>query len=167
VLRSLMDVAYDRFDRFQVATPADNIHPGQLSQGFSSAGCLTLPGRYANGQHTGAWADFRRAAGIDDASDGRQFSLMLLTGLDATMAANIRVSGGDKASLVRLRAGSKGDAVLRVQTALGLAPDSSRLIGPNTRSALINFQATKLGWAGGIYSAAMDQMLGLKVWQSS
>ncbi len=167
VLRSLMDVTYDRFDRFQVATPADNIHPGQLSQGFSSAGCLTLPGRYGNGQHTGIWADFRQAIGIDATSDGRQFSLILLTGLDAAMAANIRATGGDKARLRRLRTGSKGDAVVRLQNALGLAPDASRLIGPNTRSALISHQVAKLGWADGIYSPAMDQMLGLKVWQGA
>ena len=70
--------------------------PALLAQGFSSAGCLTLPGSYVNGQHTGSWADFRSALGIDDQSDGRQFSLVLLTGLDAAMAANVRVSGGNK-----------------------------------------------------------------------
>jgi hypothetical protein len=167
VLRSLLDVTYDRFDRFQIATPADNIHPGQLSQGFSSAGCITLPGRYANGQHTGIWADFRAGLGIDARSDGRQFSLVLLTGLDAAMAANVRVSRQTGSTLTRLRFGSKGDAVARLQSALGLAPDSSQLIGPATRNALIKRQIEQLGWADGIYSPAMDELLGLKVWGSA
>jgi hypothetical protein len=167
VLRSLMDVTYDRFDRFQIATPADNIHPGQLSQGFSSAGCITLPGRYANGQHTGIWADFRHALGINAQSDGKQFSLLLLTGLDAAMAANARVSPQGGSTLTRLRFGSKGDAVGKLQSALGLAPDSSQSIGPVTRNALINRQIEKLGWADGIYSPAMDELLGLKVWGSA
>jgi hypothetical protein len=164
VLRSLADVSYDRFDCFHRATPANNIHPGQLSQGFSSAGCLTFPGRYANGQHTGSWADFRSALGINDQSDGRQFSLVLLTGLDAAMAWNIRVAGGNKLILARLRTGSKSDIVMKLQAALGLKPDPSQLIGPVTRHNLIYRQIEKLGWADGIYSAAMDELLGLKVW---
>jgi len=164
VLRSLADVSYDRFDCFHRTTPANNIHPGQLSQGFSSAGCLTFPGRYANGQHTGSWADFRNALGIDNQSDGRQFSLLLLTGLDAAMAWNVRVSGENKSALTRLRTGSKSDAVTRLQAALGLKPDQSQLIGPITRHNLIYRQIEKLGWADGIYSHAMDELLGLQVW---
>jgi hypothetical protein len=164
VLRSLSDVTYDRFDCFHRTTPADNLHPAFLAQGFSSAGCLTLPGNCINGQHTGLWADFRNALGIDGQSDGRQFSLVLLTGLDAAMAANIRAAGGDKSALRRLRTGSKGEAVTRLQAALGLDPDASQLIGPITRHHLIYRQHAKLGWADGIYSPAMDQLLGLKVW---
>jgi hypothetical protein len=164
VLRSLADVTYDRFDCFHRTAPADNIHPALLAQGFSSAGCLTLPGSYVNGQHTGSWGDFRSALGIDDQSDGRQFSLVLLTGLDAAMAANVRVTGSDKWALMRLRTGSKGDAVSRLQAALGLDPDASKLIGPITRHHLIYRQIEKLGWADGIYSQAMDKQLGLKVW---
>jgi hypothetical protein len=167
VLRSLQDVMYDRFDAFPVATPGDNVHPGQLSQGFSSAGCLTLPGRFSGGQHTGAWADFRRALGVDDSSNGKQFSLVLLTGLDAAIAAGIRQTQGDAGTLFRLRHGSKGPMVAKLQTALGLAPDASQLIGPATRSALIKRQAARLGWADGIYSAAMDDLLGLNVLETS
>ncbi len=164
VLRSLSDVTYDRFDCFHRTAPADNLHPAFLAQGFSSAGCLTLPGNYTNGQHTGLWADFRNALGVDEQSEGRQFSLMLLTGRDAAMAANIRVSGGNKSTLMRLRTGSKGETVVRLQNALGLDPDSSQLVGPLTRHHLIYRQHEKLGWADGIYSPAMDQLLGLKVW---
>jgi hypothetical protein len=73
VLRSLEDACYDRLDRFVAAVPADNIHPAQRANGFSSAGCLTLPGLFANGNHTGAWQAFRAALGIGAGSNGRQF----------------------------------------------------------------------------------------------
>ena len=163
VLRSLHDVVYDRFNSFPIATPADNVHPGQLAQGFSSAGCLTLPGRYSGGQHSGAWADFRRSIGVDAGNDGKQFSLVLMTGLDAAIAADLRRTQGDPLTLFRLRHGSKGAVVARLQAALGLEPDPSQTIGPVTRSALIKRQAEKLGWADGIYSAAMDQWLGFNI----
>lgn len=163
VLRSLNDVMYDRFDRFVIATPADNVHPGQLATGFSSAGCLTMPGRFDGSSHTGLWRDFRAALGIDGGSDGKQFSLVLLTGLDAGLAADARMTGNGAEPLARLRHGSKGAAVARLQAALGLAPDPSQLLGPVTRDALVKRQIAKLGWADGIYSAEMDALLGLTV----
>ncbi|KQQ86781.1 hypothetical protein [Massilia sp. Leaf139] len=163
VLRSIADLQYDRFDPFLVATPADNIHPGQLSEGFSSAGCLTLPGRFAGGSHSGVWRDFRAASGLDRAHHGELFSLMLLTGLDAAAATRVRTAGTDPASLRRLRHGSKGERVAALQAALGLAPDNSRLVGPITRAALVRRQASVLGWADGIHSPAMDGLLGLRV----
>jgi len=164
VLRSIADLEYDRFDPFLVATPADNIHPGQLSEGFSSAGCLTLPGRYAGGTHSGIWREFRAASGLDRARNGDLFSLMLLTGLDAAAAARVRTAGVDPASLRRLRHGSKGKHVVKLQAALGLKPDQSQLVGPITRAALVKRQASVLGWADGIYSPAMDGLLGLGVY---
>lgn len=164
VLRSIADLEYDRFDPFLVATPADNIHPGQLSEGFSSAGCLTLPGRYAGGTHSGIWREFRAASGLDSARNGDLFSLMLLTGLDAAAAARVRTAGADPASLRRLRHGSKGKRVAALQAALGLEPDQSQLVGPITRAALAKRQASVLGWADGIYSPAMDGLLGLRVY---
>jgi hypothetical protein len=163
VLRSVDDVTYDRFDRFPIATPADNVHPGQLSQGFSSAGCLTLPGFYASGRHSGFWKDFRDALGVTDTSDGKQFSMLLFTGLDAILAAEARQSGVGPGNLVRLRHGSTGPRVARLQGALGLSPDPLQLMGPVTRKALIDRQAAKLGWADGIYSPVMDSLLGLNV----
>ena len=163
VLRSVDDTVYDRFDRFPIATPADNVHPALLAQSFSSAGCLTIPGTHSAGRHTGAWKDFRDALGVTDTSDGKQFSMLLLTGLDAILAAEARQASSSAAGLMRLRHGSKGPLVARLQTALGLSPDSSQLLGPVTRKALIDKQAAKLGWADGIYSPAMDSLLGLKL----
>jgi hypothetical protein len=164
VLRSLGDLMYDRFDALPVATPADNIHPGQKSVGFSSAGCLTLPGFFQNGQHTGLWKDFRAAAGVGANSNGAQFSLLLVTGLDAALAASVRNGNRPASELRRLRHGSQGPRVAALQQALGLAPDATQRLGPVTRSALIAKQTAKLGWADGIYSPAMDEALGFRIY---
>lgn len=164
VLRSLFDVVYDRFDEFPIAVPADNIHPGQMRQGFSSAGCLTMPGFYAEGRHTGIWKDFRVAAGFDDGPNGKQFSLLLVTGLDAAMAARARIANAGMDGLRRLRHGSAGARVAALQGGLNLASDPQRLVGPVTRRVLVERQARVLGWADGIYSPAMDELLGLNVY---
>ena len=174
-LRSTNDVVYDRRDFWHKCAPADNIHPGRRQNGFSSLGCLTLPGDYvmASRKHTGLWADFRVALGMDrifDNSDnGKQFSVMVLTGLDAALASSIRSAGeaDDREkvleALVRLRFGSQGDAVAKLQQKLGLAPDNSKLIGPVTRLALVAKQQEVLGWADGILSPETDAALGLGV----
>ncbi|MXP66019.1 hypothetical protein E0493_21990 [Roseomonas sp. M0104] len=167
VLRSLDDATYDRRDRFVEAVPADNVHPGQRRSGFSSAGCLTLPGQFRHGQHSGSWAAFRKAAGFDESMLGKQFSLVLLTGLDAVMAAELRRTGGDRSALRRLRHGSRGEAVSRLQEALGLAPDASRLMGPVTRAALARAQSARLGWADAIHSPEMDGLLGFAVFNGT
>jgi hypothetical protein len=173
VLRSLGDVTYDRMDTWHKCAPADNIHPGQMSQGFSSAGCLTLPGFYSGaGGHTGLWAEFRDALGLQGRAteNGRQFSCVLLTGLDAAIAVRLREEGaaGDEARVLqqlgRLRHGSRGERVARLQQRLGLAPDASQLLGPVTREALVRRQVQALGWADGILSPAMDARLGLGVY---
>jgi hypothetical protein len=159
VMRSLDDVTYDRLDHFPIATPADNVHPGQMQTGFSSAGCLTMPGFYSQGRHTGIWSDFRAALGFDDSSIGKQFSMMLLTGLDA-----IAASDGGADGLVRLRHGSRGERVASLQRALGLTPDTSQMLGPVTRKAFIDRQQAKLGWSDGIYAPAMDGLLGFNIY---
>lgn len=170
VLRSIEDVTYDRLDVWHDCIPADNIHPGQLNTGFSSAGCLTLPGSFRNGQHTGAWAQFRAALGLTGQNEnGRQFRCVLLTGLDAAVSAALREEGAladddrVRENMVRLRHGSQGEPVRKLQDALGLEPDQSQLVGPVTRAALIQRQQQHLGWADGILSPAVDRELGLGV----
>lgn len=177
-LRSLEDVVYDRRDFWHDCAPADNIHPGRRRQGFSSLGCLTLPGDYDRGSrvHTGLWADLREALGMGRTfaagDDGRQFSVMLLTGMDAALAASLRTAGGldDPAranpALLRIRFGSAGEAVARMQQQLGLEPDSSQLVGPVTRLALVTRQQRRLGWADGILSPDVEADLGLSVFNS-
>ena len=167
VLRSLTDTIYDRLDAFMITAPADNVHPGQMSRGFSSAGCQTLPGFYANGQHTGIWSDFRAALGVTSGSNGKQFSMMLLTGLDAAVAAQVRAGTRTSADISRLRHGSSGARVAALQQALGIAPQANAQLGPKTRQALIARQVSKLGWADGIYAPVMDGMLGLQIYPST
>jgi hypothetical protein len=170
VLRSLEDVTYDRLDVWHKCAPADNIHPAQLSAGFSSAGCLTVPGFFRKGRHTGAWAQFRNALGLSGQNGtGRQFRCVLLTGLDAAVAAALReqeaLSDQERVRehLVRLRHGSQGELVRKLQDTLGLAPDASQLMGPVTRGALVQRQQERLGWADGILSPAVDRELGFGV----
>lgn len=167
VLRSINDVIYDRFDRFVTATPADNIHPAQMAPSFSSAGCLTIPGFYANGRHTGSWADFRAALGLGPGSNGTQYSVMLLTGLDAALAAQIRGGVGNMAQISRLRHGSTGPKVAALQRALHLPVEARAQIGPSTRQALVALQVAKLDYADGIYGPAMDERLGLNIYASA
>jgi hypothetical protein len=174
-LRTINDVVYDRRDFWHKCAPADNIHPGRRNTGFSSLGCLTLPGDYkmSNKTHSGLWADFRVALGMGKtfaASDnGKQYSLVLLTGQDAALAASLRQSGDlddaakTKAALRRLRFGSQGAAVAALQQKLGLAPDQTKLLGPVTRAALIERQQQVKGWADGIVSPETEQALGLNV----
>jgi hypothetical protein len=164
VQRSLSDLIYDRGDLFAVATPADNIHPGILKNGFSSAGCLTLPGKFAAGRHIGSWKRFREAAGIAGAPDGTQRSALLLTGLDLACAARVRAGVADRSSLRRLRHGSHGNRVKALQAALGLEPDPKGILGPITRKALCERQAAVLGSADGIYAPTMDDALGFHIY---
>lgn len=175
-LRSIDDVSYDRRDFWHRCAPADNIHPGRRRQGFSSLGCLTLPGDYDRGSrgHSGLWADFRMALGMGRtfaaSDDGRQFSVMLLTGADAALVAALRDRGDldrpeVQRALLRLRHGSAGPAAARLQEQLGLAPDRQQLIGPVTRAALIALQQRRLGWADGILSPEMEADLGLDVFE--
>lgn len=175
VLRSINDVVYDRFDYWDKCAPADNIHPGRRNDGFSSLGCLTLPGNYdkPSQQHSGLWADFRVALGMGrvfaDTDTGKQFSVTLITGQDAALAATLRLSGEitdkakSEAALLRIRFGSQGPVVAALQAKLGLVPDASQLVGPVTRAALIAKQQAALGWADGLLSPEMDTSLGLGV----
>lgn len=172
VMRSVTDTVYDRRDLWDLCAPADNIHPGRLNTGFSSEGCLTFPGNYrmADQSHSGLWAGFRKALGLgavsSTAENGRQVSCMLLTGLDAAIASRLQVAGQLEdvsvagPALARLRYGSKGGEVGRMQTKLGLATDASQTLGPVTRQALVKAQQARLGWADGIWSAEMEAALG-------
>ncbi|MCE6969053.1 hypothetical protein [Cereibacter sphaeroides] len=173
-LRSIDDVTYDRRDFWHRCAPADNIHPGRRREGFSSLGCLTLPGDYdrQSRTHSGLWADFRVALGMGRtfaaSDDGRQFSTVVLTGADAALVARLRQGGELERPeiarlLMRLRFGSTGPAVARLQEQLGLEPDPQRLIGPVTRAALIALQQRRLGWADGILSPEMEAELGLRI----
>ena len=114
--------------------PFDNIHAAMLSSNskppyFSSCGCQTVSGAYRNGVPTGAWAEFRKAAGLahppsfvpgsnqNTQDDGREFDYVLLTGKEAQVAAS-----GNGAQLRALRFGASGDGVSELQEKLAAQP---------------------------------------------
>lgn len=142
VRRSSNDLRYDRTDAVDPCAPGDNIHPSffrNAEMGFSSFGCQVVVGSADHaGNHTGPWASFRAAIGLPErgALDGRPYGYMLLTGAEANLASMLRRAGtaddaADWNALKRLRFGSHGAAVNRLQAALGLpSPDGD--FGPNT-----------------------------------
>lgn len=167
VLRTRNDVTYGNQDVWDPCKPADNIHPAFGTTAFSSLGCLTVMGSYqGSGKHTGEWANFRNAAGLDSGNGpGTRFDLVLLTGLDAATAVTMRLAGKSSVQidevLLGLRHGSKGAPVSALQSALGLTPDGE--FGPGTKSALAQAQLAKLGFATGIYSLEMDGDMGFGI----
>jgi|CXWL01.1.fsa_nt_gi hypothetical protein len=125
VLRTPDDLSYDPFQPNDIWTrgAAHNIHSaGEWSrpQVYDSAGCQVVRGKY-NEDRTralGAWAGFRRAAGLVDAAGASiaeeaagsgTYQYMLLTGLEASLYASGDQSLRD--NYRRLRFGSRGDAV--------------------------------------------------------
>lgn len=172
VLRSKNNRVYDTDDLFDDGAgewPWDNIHPGFSdstgSAQFSSLGCQTVRGScVANtDRHSGEWKMFRQALGLTkpmDGDDGRKFSYILLTGIEAAIAARLRDQGKDSdfaavnESLGRLRHGSRGDGVTRLQMLLNVKPDG--YFSTSTRIALTKLQAERKAVRDGIYSPALD-----------
>jgi hypothetical protein len=101
---------------------------------------------------------FRAAAGQQgpDGNPGARFSYMLLTGAEAALA-----SGGSAPK--RLRYGSSGEAVKRLQGQLGLS-DPDGHFGTNTAIALHAMQRQRSGGrSDGIYSPTLDRELGWSI----
>ena len=156
VLRSRDDVTYSNQDVWDNCKPADNIHPAFGAAAFSSLGCLTVMGSYrGSAGHSGEWAKFRAAAGLDSGiGAGTRFDLVLLTGLDAATAVSMRTAGASASeinqALAGLRHGSKSPSVTALQAKLGVRADGD--FGPGTKLALAKAQFQKLGLATGVYS---------------
>lgn len=143
----------------------DNIHaaiydlrPKEGLYYFSSAGCQTIPGGYTRTERIPErnWALYRELAGLTTPArygsgwttpdDGRRFKYMLLTGRDLRLAAR---DHGEMREHHRLRYGSEGEAVRRLQEALRLSgPDGK--FGPNTQINYIRWQIENLGSADAI-----------------
>lgn len=177
VRRSSEDLAYEVGDMVDRSRPGDNIHPTFFSEpvDFSSFGCQTVVGFADNGgNHRGPWAEFRRAAGLTDAdgTPGKSYLYMLLTGAEARRASELRRSGlaadpQSRRQLRRLRFGSRGPAVTRLQTRLGL-PDPDGSFGPNTAAAFYARQQslTPAREADGIFTPGLDEALGFGVFSA-
>ncbi|MEO7965416.1 MAG: papain-like cysteine protease family protein [Gemmatimonadaceae bacterium] len=159
VLRSEDDLTYSVHDTWDKTVASDNLHPAIVAPNagsstvpdFSSAGCSTIPGTSVSDTPAGAWADFRKALGLNNANpradDGQSFPYLLLTGRDA------RLASGGNASLGRLRFGSSGDDVRQLQDALAkhakkyYTGKNDRNFGARTAMAFIRYQKDQAGGA--------------------
>ena len=183
VLRSRENLVYDVADTWDIAVnpdnwPVDNIHPAfadgsYRSAEFSSFGCQVIRGACPDGGYTDEFAKFRRALGLAEppstSEDGRRFSYVLLTGDEAAISAMLRDQNrsGDHdavlSSLARLRQGSRGAMVERLQAALKLRVDGA--LTAVVKKVLIDVQRQfdhKLA-GDGIYSPQLDTQLALGV----
>ena len=174
VLRSTNNHSYDTQDTWENhRLHGDNLHPAksEASASFSSWGCLVVNGNYKadgasreNGEHTGEWGRFRRALGLTRPGTGdheRRYDVVLLTGLEAAIASALVRDGHDadavtvQQHLGRLRQGSRGERVKRLQKGLGL--NQTGVLDHVATKALADRQKAELQRGDGIYSPAMDQ----------
>ncbi len=175
VHRNTNNLVYEVDDKIVPGTPFDNIHPSfrdrHRSAEFSSFGCQVIRGTIRSGnRHAGEWRNFRDALGLRQAGDGDHghvFYYVLLTGLEAAIAADMRVTGRDgdinevTKRLSRLRQGSRGPAVETLQVAINV--DADGRFGPKTKEAFWQFQTEKGLVADGVYSPALDDRLELNI----
>ncbi len=169
VLRSNEDVTYDTLDYFDATVPHDNLHPAFGNDRFSSAGCQTVRGNFDSTHgHTGDWAEFRKNIGLSDSDNGKRFDYVLVTGLDAAIAADCNKQRDAAAAthqrMMRLRYGSQGGYVKAMQTAL--QRPATGFFDAQDRIALAALQREKLGFSDGIYSPDMDKSLGFDVFST-
>ncbi|MGE0626380.1 MAG: hypothetical protein AB7O43_01045 [Hyphomicrobiaceae bacterium] len=169
VRRSSDDLAYDTCDDVSRSEPGDNLHPSfSMEQGwFSSAGCQVVVGQATThtGNHKGPWAKFRRLAGLKTTAgkEGDPYVYMLLTGHEAMLAARAREEGSAaipevRQSLMRLRFGSKGEKVGRLQAFLGI--DQTGDFNVDTAQKLYELQQSRMDDASdGILTPAFDDEL--------
>ncbi len=164
VLRTKNDLTFKTDDVFDHCTPYDNIHCAYSYDKFSSAGCQTIQG--PNGE--GPWGDFQ--AVLKTVKPNTRFDYVLLTGRDASIAVWLRETGRANdpevvaRMLGRLRPGSRGDAVSRLQQQLGMQP--SGYFGPGTKKKLAEFQRGKGMLSDGIWSPEVESTIGWSVFKS-
>lgn len=172
VRRSSNDLTYDRRDVVDITAAGDNIHPAFTTgtAGFSSFGCQVIIGQAnTGGNHSGPWAEFRKAAGLKTAigNPNTPYTYMLLTGREAMLAARARTEGATavpeiRETLRRLRYGSKGPAVARLQTFLGIAP-SGDFDGPTSVALHKRQQGLWDKASDGVFTPALDKQLAANV----
>ena len=158
VLRTKNDLAFGLADVWDRCSPSDNVHCAYSDSKFSSLGCQTVKG----GQHSGLWKKFQKT--ILALGDNSRVDYVLLTGADVAIAADVLASGGTaddpevKRRLVRLRTGSEGDEVKRLQEKLGVG--QSGYFGAVTKDKLTRAQSTHGLPRDGIFSPVVDESLG-------
>lgn len=161
VVRNRDNLIFDTSDFWDRCAPGDNIHCAYSDTTFSSLGCQTVKG----GIHSGLWTDFQRT--LKGLPKNARVDYVLLTGADFALAASAVSSGQGLGHdqtvrrLVRLRGGSLGVEVERLQSRLGIGVDGH--FGSGTRKRLTEFQEENDLPVDGIYSPALDEQLGWNV----
>ncbi len=165
----------------------NNIHAAILDASgmrikFSSAGCQTIPGRYAPRPRrpVGAFSRLREAAGLvkelalqevggvlqtKTTDDGKPFRYMLLTGREARIAA--RATDIPKV-LQRLRYGSRGEALAALRAALAArghacTGEDGGSMGMRTVAALVKVQRELGVPPDGIVTPELAERLGFSL----
>jgi hypothetical protein len=162
VLRTTNDLAFGTADTWDLSKPFDNVHCSytvnystEFKAYFSSAGCLTVRGHKSPSHQ---WAKFQKV--LNQIGQGKRCDLLLLTGKDCAVAADLRQQGrsGVPGELVRLRAGSQGPEVTALQRKLGFS--GTGYFGPSTKERLTEHQRRMGIPADGVYSPELDRQLG-------
>lgn len=142
----------------------DNVHcsyfvdwsPGYRAY-FSSAGCLTVRGGKGP---THQWRKYQKE--LNKIGSGKRIDLLLFTGKEAALVSQAREAGADEATIIapltRLRLGSSGAAVKRLQRKLGV--EASGYLGAKTQHALFAWQKREWHTPDAIYSPRTDEATG-------
>jgi murein L,D-transpeptidase YcbB/YkuD len=149
VRRTADDLDFDNDDRVEFQNPNDNIHAawcmGVNATQYASAGCQVIVGYpqcQRRAQATGPWKDFKKNA--YDLSQ-KSFGYFLLDGREAKRV----VSAGAAKVSARLRFGSKGELVKKLQKALqGKGFYEGNIdgdFGSRTLRAVLQFQTAAFG----------------------
>jgi hypothetical protein len=146
--RTADDADYDEDDRVEIGSPMDNLHAAWVdsvgSAKYSSLGCQVVVGKPDSRRHpgdTGPWKVFKQRAYELDQS---QFPYLLMRGRDIERVAQ----GMTAEDLTRLRFGSEGHLVERVQEALatfGHHTGADGKFGKETLGCLLAFQEAEVG----------------------
>lgn len=179
VRRTANDLSFDVWDEWETNKPVGSAvalcgRGSEKGQEFSSYGTLCLmgsiEGELNKRNYTGPIAGFRAALDLDarnlGADDGKEVDVVLLTGLEAAVASRYSAANGagdpkQARHLFRLRQGSKGEFVRRLQAGLGLEPTG--IFDWQTALALVERQQKQLGWSDAIISPEVERQLSLCV----
>lgn len=149
IRRTSDDIDYDNDDRVEYENPNDNIHAGWCmsasSNNYASAGCQVLVGyphceKRGQRQATGPWKIFKKNA--YDLTQ-KSFEYILIDGREAHRVA----SDGTSKISARLRFGSQGELVQKVQKALKdfYEGNIDGDFGKRTLRAVLKFQTSAFG----------------------
>ena len=161
VLRTRKDEVFDLDDVWDMCAPSDNVHCAFSNDKFSSLGCQTVKGT----TNAGLWTDFQST--LEDLPDGARVDYLLFTGTECGIAAALvkaSMSGNAveiQRRLGRLRMGSEGEEVNRLQAKLGVEPTG--YFGAQTKKSLTEAQPAAKVPVDGVYTPALDAKLGWTV----